>query len=95
MAKHPMQKIVLDSNGTSRFQENKIVSFLLDQYKPNLNGIATLFASGHREDYEQLMMLIGYSVSGFGDLSSSNRRRVATADRIAEKMTHHNRSGEG
>lgn len=86
MAKHPMQKIVLDSNGTPRFQENKIVSFLLDQYKPNVNGIAALFGSHYREDYEQLMMLIGYSTSGFGELSTSDGRRVAAADRMAEKL---------
>lgn len=75
MRKHPIQNTNIDKNGTLRFVENKIVSFLLDQYKPNLNGLIvdTLNGKFAPEDYEQLMMLIGYSLDGFGDLCSSDR----------------------
>lgn len=70
MRKHPIQNTCMDERGVLRFQENKIVRFLLDQYKPNLNDLYIRFAESHPEDYEQLMQLIGYSLSGFGDLCS-------------------------
>ncbi|WP_327211382.1 hypothetical protein [Rhizobium leguminosarum] len=86
--KHPIQPIALDEEGIARFVKNRIVRFLLDQYKPGLNDIYERFrcrgdAEARREgtaDYEQLMMLIGYSVSGFGDLDI-DRRTIAIADR--------------
>lgn len=82
--KHPLQKIHVTDRGTVRFVENKIVSHLLDAYPGGLNALARLFRN-EVDDYEQLMMLIGYSVSGFGDLDL-NRRTIATADRIAARL---------
>lgn len=84
--KHPIQPIEFVDN-IIRFRENKIVSFLLDQYEPGLNEIRRkqLMDLFSEEDYEQLMMLIGYSVSGFGDLCLNNRT-IATADRMAAKL---------
>lgn len=83
--KHPIQRLERDEHGVIRFRENKIVRFLLDQYPPGLNSLVARFYD-NREDYEQLMMLIGYSVSGFGDLDI-DRRTIAVADRMAERMT--------
>lgn len=60
--KHPIQKPI-DVNGTWRFTENKIVSYLVDECS-NLNEISAKFRNDHPEDYDQLMMLIGYSISG-------------------------------
>ena len=88
--KHPIQPITFDERGTIRFTENKIVRFLLDQYEPGLNDLVARFGCSEdeavrlddRADYEQLMMLIGYSVSGFGDLDL-DRRTIAIADRKA------------
>jgi hypothetical protein len=34
----------------------------------------------------QLAQLIGYSVSGYGDLSYASRKSVRLADEIAEKL---------
>lgn len=82
--KHPIQPVVMTDTGTIRFTENKIVSFLLEQYKPGLNDLVVRFHD-NREDYEQLMMLIGYSVSGFGDLDI-DRCTIAIADRQAAKL---------
>jgi len=82
--KHPMQKIVVTETGTIRFTENKIVSHLLDAYPGGLNALAAKFRD-EVDDYEQLMMLIGYSVSGFGDLDL-NRRTIAVADRVAAAL---------
>lgn len=85
--KHPMQEIIMTDRGTIRFTENPIVSHLLDAYPGGLNAIAREFrGEHHRDDYEQLMMLTGYSVSGFGDLSSSRKKTVQAADRIAAKI---------
>ena len=39
-----------------------------------------------KEDHEQLAQLIGYSVSGAGDLSYMDRKLIAKADSIVENM---------
>lgn len=84
---HPMQPIVKADDGVYRFKANGLVRFLLDWATPRgigLNELAMMrFAA---EDHEQLAQLIGYSVSGFGDLSYASEARVAVADRIVEKM---------
>lgn len=86
MRKHPMQKIVMTESGVIRFTENKIVSHLLDAYPGGLNALVAKFRNDESvDDYEQLMMLIGYSVSGFGDLDL-NRRTIATADQMAQRL---------
>ena len=89
--KHPIQPLVLTETGTIRFTENKIVSFLLDQYGPSLNELrARFYEPEHTADYEQLMMLIGYSVSGFGDLDL-DRRTIAIADQMAARLLEKSR----
>lgn len=86
---HPFQPVGI-VDGVLRFKRNEIVNDLLDGLIPqDLNKIAALVARGRytREDYSQLMQLVGYSVSGFGDISLVPAKHVAIADRIA--------SGEG
>ena len=65
--KHPVQPLVTDSEGVLRFKANAIVRYLLDNGPFNLNDLALLPFSD--EDREQFAQLIGYSLSGFGDLS--------------------------
>lgn len=65
--KHPIQPLGLDTHGTLRFKENKIVRYLLDNGGIDLNKIACLEFS--QEDQEQFAQLIGYSLSGFAELS--------------------------
>ncbi len=56
--KHPMQYIV-----DGRFVENKLVNWMV--YKIGLNEICLKSKEeGLDEDYDQLLQLIGYSVSG-------------------------------
>ena len=87
--KHPIQKIVVTESGVIRFTENEIVSHLLDAYPGGLNALAARFRRDDSlEDYEQLMMLIGYSVSGFGDLDL-DRRTIAVADGMAARLFAH------
>jgi hypothetical protein len=57
--KHPMQPVVLDKVGTLRFKENAIVRFLAQDRLCELAGMEFSDA-----DREQLVQLIGYSVSG-------------------------------
>jgi hypothetical protein len=64
--KHPVQPIYKDKHNVIRFKENNIVKFLLDNGLHDLNSLAIMGFS--HEDHEQLAQLIGYSLSGFGDL---------------------------
>jgi hypothetical protein len=80
---HPMQPIVRDKHRTMRFKSNAIVRFLLDAGPFDMNKLATMPFS--REDREQFAQLIGYSVSGFGELPYVRRALVAKADAIVEE----------
>lgn len=88
--KHPMQPIGWnDAGDVIRFKQNKIVQLLLDtNVKFNLNDIALMNERGMfgEGDYTQLMQLIGYSVSGFGDLPTSSREVIEEADKIAAEL---------
>ena len=64
---HPIQPLKKDSNGVVRFKQNNIVMYLLDNGGIDLNELAVMDFSDN--DREQLSQLIGYSLSGFGDLS--------------------------
>lgn len=85
--KYPMQPIVIIDD-VARFLKNRIVRDLLDEGSLDLNKILLRMHNGNytREEYEQITMLIGYSVSGFGDLSTSDSYRVDCADAIVERM---------
>ncbi len=64
---HPHQPLGTDENGTLRFKQNKIVRFLIDMGPFDMNKLAMMNFSD--EDRVQFAQLIGYSRSGFGDLS--------------------------
>lgn len=86
-ADNPMQPIFIDKNGTARFKANAIVRFLLDWSSGrgmDLNQLAIMNFSD--EDREQFAQLIGYSVSGFGDLSYVREESVVAADAIADEL---------
>ena len=68
MRRHPIQNTEYDGSGVICFAKNKIVRFLLDNGPLDLNQLYIMFHEEAPEDYEQLMQLIGYSLSGFGDL---------------------------
>ncbi len=82
-AVRPMQKIVWDE-GIIRFRRNAIVRMLLDEGPFDLNQIAMRNFS--QEDREQFTQLIGYSVSGAGDLSCMSPATIQRADIEAEKL---------
>ena len=80
MTKLPIQPIYTDDHGIIRFRGNKVVQFLLDNGGIDLNQL-TIECQNCPEDWEQFAQLIGYSLSGFGDLSyvSDETYRTATA----------------
>jgi len=61
---------------------------LLDAGPFDLNKISNMNARGifNDDDYTQLMQLIGYSISGYGELSTSPEDIVEKADAIASKL---------
>ena len=84
MSKHPMQRIERDDRGVIRFRANKIISDLFARGDLDLNLIAR---SGYdAEDQMQLAQLLGYSVSGYGDLSYASHKSIRKADKRAEKL---------
>ena len=82
--KHPMQKIYLDDHGTARFCRNEIIRHLCDSGALDLNRIATMGFSD--EDHMQLAQLLGYSVSGFSDLSYADEKTVRLADLAVARL---------
>lgn len=81
---HPMQPLVWDDNNVIRFRRNKIVRYLLDAGPFNLTDLADIEPG--KEDWCQLMQLIGYSVSGFGEIDCASEDVVAIVDELAEGM---------
>lgn len=65
--RHSIQPLYEDEHGVLRFKKNHIVEFLLDAGPNDMNSLARLPFS--QEDREQFAQLIGYSLSGFGELS--------------------------
>lgn len=79
MTPQPMQPIVL-VECIARFQNNAIVRFLLDWSSSrgmDLNDLSRMNFSD--EDRSQFAQLIGYSVSGYGDLEYSLHVDIADA----------------
>ena len=80
--KHPIQSIELDKNGDARFKENKIVRYLLDNGRIDLNKLACIDFS--QEDREQFAQLIGYSLFRYGELSYVRNETYESACRMFE-----------
>lgn len=89
--KHPRQPIVWVDK-VIRFKENKIISWMLEMgragRKFDFNDIVMNYHIDKfsLEDLIQLDQLVGYSVSGFGDLSYVPAEEVAVCDEIAAEL---------
>jgi hypothetical protein len=87
-----MQPVEWDGKGVIRFKRNAIVAHLLDLTTLagicDLNRIVIGVARGQfsNEDQVQLAQLLGYSVSGYGDLDFVPRDVVRRADRRAAAL---------
>ena len=87
--KHPIQPLHFDSSGVLRFQGNAIVRFLLDAGPFDMNQLALMPLSA--ADREQFAQLIGYSLSGFGELSYVTDGTYERAEKKAKKARRLNK----
>lgn len=68
--KNPIQPLANDAQGTLRFKKNAIVDYLLEWSKKRGMGLNELAAMDFtQDDREQFWQLIGYSLSGYSELS--------------------------
>ena len=65
--KNPIQPLSSDKGGTLRFKSNAIVQHLLDTH-PNCNLANLACMEFTNDDRQQFAQLIGYSLSGYGEL---------------------------
>ena len=66
LPKNPMQPMIYDIQGTVRFKENTIVSYLLHAGSIDLNMLSVM--DFPKNDWEQFYQLIGYSFGGYSEL---------------------------
>lgn len=94
--KNPIQPLAKDAKGVLRFKENALVSALLEHWRATgfgLNELALKFCTQeHADDWQQLAQLIGYSLSGYGELSYvSDDARCAAATMADEVQSEKDR----
>jgi len=83
-----MQPVIKDKDGIVRFKQNKIVRDLLDRASMHGLGLNEIGGPGYtQEDREQLAQLIGYSISGYHELSYVSDESAAEADAAAFALT--------
>ncbi len=82
--KNPIQPLAKDVHGVLRFKQNAIVRHLLDTHPAcDMNRLARMDFTD--DDRQQFAQLIGYSLSGYGDLQSYvDDHAYFTAAKIAE-----------
>lgn len=83
--KHPMQPLFKDKRGIVRFKENTIVRYLIDVGDIDLNIIAS--GDFSQEDREQFAQLIGYSLSGYGELGYVSDETYEKAEQMSKEDT--------
>jgi hypothetical protein len=84
---HPMQPIEMASDGVIRFKANAIVKHLLKWASDRGMGMNELGELRFSDaDYQQFAQLIGYSVSGYGELNYASDESVREADEIARRL---------
>jgi hypothetical protein len=80
---HPIQPLIKDHEGVTRFKKNEIVDYLLDNSIITLNDLATMEFSN--EDRQQFAQLIGYSLNGYGELHYVDDDAYGAAEKMAEE----------
>lgn len=86
--RHPIQPLAKDEQGVVRFKANKLVCALLDHGQRTglgLNELAVKFGGEYVDDWRQLAQLLGYSLSGYGDLSYVDDDTYSAATRMYEQ----------
>lgn len=94
--KNPIQPLTKDKHGVLRFKKNALVDALLTHGQNTglgLNQLATQFyADEHKDDWCQLAQLIGYSLSGFGELSYVDDVTYDVASAMADGKVHEDKA---
>ncbi len=80
---HPIQPIEAAEGDRPRFKKNLIVDFMVEKF--GLNNLAIM--DFPQEDWEQLAQLIGYSLSGFSELSYVRDETYDTACKMLDGAT--------
>jgi hypothetical protein len=80
---NPIQPLAKDDEGVLRFKKNAIVEYLLDNGGIDLNRLAMLDFS--KDDRQQFAQLIGYSLSGYSELSYVDDDAYTAAQIMAEQ----------
>jgi hypothetical protein len=86
---HPMQPVVLTRDGIIRFKANEVVTALFNHAQNtglNMCDMRLRFTQCNNEDWSQFAQLIGYSVSGYGDLSYADDEIIHWADKCANEI---------
>ena len=86
--RNPVQPVYADEQGVHRFKHNAIVEYILDNGGINLNHIANLGNLFTQDDKTQFAQLIGYSVSGAGDLSYFSDEAWAVGNAASRRLEH-------
>jgi hypothetical protein len=95
MEGHPMQPVVMSERGIHRFKSNKCVEALLDHGQKTGFGLNELAYQAHTaEDQMQLAQLIGYSVSGYGDLGYVTDASYDLAAKLSQALTAAQEAGK-
>lgn len=87
-----MQPVILDSEGTPRFRENRIVTMFLEKAtegkKFDLNMAEAMRRCGKFTDAESMQFdqLIGYGLSSFGGLSYVPPAIAGYYDDLCDKL---------
>jgi hypothetical protein len=84
LRKCQMQPLYIDENNTIRFKENALVTYLLEKGGLDMNDLYNVNCS--QEDREQFAQLIGYSLSGFSELSYVSDKTYNKASRKAKVL---------
>lgn len=87
---HPIQPLSKDDKGVLRFKKNEIVDALLrhaQKHGMDLNSIACMGFSN--SDHQQFAQLIGYSLSGYSELSYVDDDAYAAAEEMATNKKLH------
>ena len=85
--KHPIQPLATDHNHTLRFKKNAIVDYLLDFGQAHNCGLNELSCMNFpKEDWIQFAQLIGYSLSGFSELSYVDNDSYKAAEAMSKGM---------
>lgn len=80
--KNPIQPLEPDKHKMLRFKSNAIVRHLLDNGKIDMNALAMMEFS--KDDRQQFAQLIGYSLSGYSELSYVDDDAYGAAEAMAK-----------